>query len=69
MRVAERGRDTGRGRRSRLHAGARCGTRSQNSGSCPEPKADAQPRSHPGILLKNFFKGKIQTYMKVERMV
>ena len=30
--------------------GARCGTRSQILGSCPEPKVDAQPLSHPGIL-------------------
>ena len=28
--------------------GARCGTRSQDPGSHPEPKADAQPLSHPG---------------------
>ena len=27
---------------------ARCGTRSQIQGSCPEPKADTQPLSHPG---------------------
>ena len=41
MRDKERGRDTGRGR-SRLPAGI--------LGSCPEPKAAAQPRSHPGTL-------------------
>ena len=29
--------------------GAECRTRSQIPGSCPEPKADAQPLSHPGI--------------------
>ena len=28
--------------------GARCRTRSQDPGSRPEPKADAQPLSHPG---------------------
>ena len=28
--------------------GARCETRSQTWGSCPEPRADAQPLSHPG---------------------
>ena len=28
--------------------GSRCGTRSQDPGT-PEPKADAQPLSHPGI--------------------
>ena len=31
--------------------GARCGTQSQILGSCPEPKADAQPLSHPGVPL------------------
>ena len=25
------------------------GTRSPDPGSCPEPKADAQPLSHPGV--------------------
>ena len=25
-------------------------------GSCPEPKADAQPLSHPGVLLTYFSK-------------
>ena len=29
--------------------GARCGTRSRDSGSRPGPKADAQPLSHPGV--------------------
>ena len=29
--------------------GAHCGTRSQISGSRPEPKEDAQPLSHPGV--------------------
>ena len=29
--------------------GARCGTRSWIPGSHPEPKADTQPLSHPGI--------------------
>ena len=29
--------------------GAQPGTLSQIPGSCPEPKADAQPLSHPGI--------------------
>ena len=29
--------------------GARCGTWSPDSGSHPEPKADTQPLSHPGI--------------------
>ena len=30
--------------------GARCGTRSQDHGTSPEPKADAQPLSHPSIF-------------------
>ena len=45
----ERGRDMGRGRRSRLHAGAPCGTRFWIPGSRPEPKAAPQPLSHPGV--------------------
>ena len=44
----KRGRDTGSGR-SRLLGGARCGTQSQDVGSHPEPKADTQPLSHPGV--------------------
>ena len=53
MRDTERGRDTGRGR-SRLPVGILM----QDSipGSWPEPKASAQPLSHPGALhtiLKN----------------
>ena len=49
----DRGRDPGRGR-SRLHArepddmGLDPGTQ----GSCPGPKADAQPLSHPGIPIR-----------------
>ena len=35
--------------------GARCGTRSQVPGSGPEPKADAQPLSHPGVPSCTFF--------------
>ena len=44
MRDTERGRDIGRGR-SRLPVGLNPRT----PGSCPEPKADAQPLNHPGI--------------------
>ena len=45
----ERGRDTGRGR-SRLHAGSLMWDSIPGlQGSCPEPKADAQPLSHPGV--------------------
>ena len=48
MRDTKRGRDTGRGR-SRLHAGTGMGGVDLGSpGSRPEPKADAQPLSHPG---------------------
>ena len=31
--------------------GAQCKTQSWTPGSCPEPKADAQPLSHSGILV------------------
>ena len=47
-RHTERGRDTGRGRRSLL-AGAQWGTQSRTPGSWPELKAAAQPLSHPGV--------------------
>ena len=29
--------------------GAGCGIQSPDPGSCPEPKGDAQPLSHPGV--------------------
>ena len=45
-----RGRDIGRGR-SRLPAGE---LDPGVLGSCPEPKADAQPLSHPGAPLPSF---------------
>ena len=49
-RHTERGRDIGRGRRSRLHARSpNVGLDSRTSGSRPEPKADTQPLNHPGI--------------------
>ena len=34
--------------------GAWCGTRSQESGITPWPKADAQPLSHPGAPVLQF---------------
>ena len=34
--------------------GARCGTQSQESEICPEPKANTQPLSHPGVPLHTF---------------
>ena len=45
-----RGRDTGRGR-SRLHREPNVGLDPRTPGSRPEPKADAQPLSHPGVLI------------------
>ena len=33
--------------------GAQSGTQSLDAGSRPEPKADAQPQSHPGVPLKS----------------
>ena len=43
------GRDVGRGR-SWLHAGKPdVGVDPRTAGSCPEPKADAQLLSHPGV--------------------
>ena len=53
MRDTERGRDIGRGRRSRLPAGARCGTPSQNSGipSWTEGRGSTgEPPRHPQVL-------------------
>ena len=48
MRDTERGRDIGRGR-SRVPAGSpMLGLDPGTLGSQPEPKADAQPLSHPG---------------------
>ena len=42
----ERGRDTGEGEAGSMQ-GARCGTWTRDSGSCPEPKADAQSAKPP----------------------
>ena len=52
MRDTERGRDTGRGR-SRLHAGSPMRDSIPGPGSRPEPKADAQLLSHPGVPNEN----------------
>ena len=54
----ERGRDIGR-RRSRLPTGSLMWNLIPKLGSRPEPKADAQPLSHPGVpnlevLVDNF---------------
>ena len=51
----ERARDISRVR-SRLSAGAQCGTQSQTLGPGPESKADSQPLSHPGIPGLNLLK-------------
>ena len=37
-----------RQREKQASCGGWCGTRSRTPGSCPEPKAGAQPLSHPG---------------------
>ena len=55
--IHERQRQTEREREAETQAegeagsmqGARCGTQSQDPESGPEPKADAQPLSHPGV--------------------
>ena len=53
-RERERGRDTGRGR-SRPHAESPMqGVDPGNSGSRPEPKADTQRLSHPGVPKERF---------------
>ena len=49
MRDKERGRDTGRGR-SRFLTGSPMWDSIPELGSCPEPKTDGQPQSHPGVL-------------------
>ena len=49
MRHREEGRDICRGRRSRLPAGSPMRNSIPGPGSCPEPEADAQLLSHPGI--------------------
>ena len=56
-------RDTGRGAEAEGEGeagssqGARCGTRSWILGSHPEPNADAQPLSHPGVPKSPYFEG------------
>ena len=48
MRDTKRSRDVGRGR-SRLHAGSLIWDSIPDPGSRPEPKADTQLLSHPGV--------------------
>ena len=49
MRDTERGRATGRGRSRLLAGNPMWGPDPWTAGSGPEPKADAQPLSHPGV--------------------
>ena len=49
----ERGKDIGRGR-SRLLTGSLIWDSIPEMGSCPEPKADAQPLSYPGVPTSDF---------------
>ena len=49
MRDTKGGRERGRDRRIRLHAGSPIGLDPGTLGSHSEPKADAQPLSHPGV--------------------
>ena len=61
-RHTERGRDIGR-RRSRFPVGeADVGLDPRTLGSQPEPKADAQPLSHPGTLCQIFLTDKLANY-------
>ena len=56
----ERGRDPGRGR-SRLHEGRPdVGLDPGTPGSGPEPKAEAQPLSHPGVPAQENFKIRVE---------
>ena len=68
MRDTQRGRDTGRGRSRRREPDA--GLDPETPGSHPEPKADAQPWSHPGVptfpLFKNLIIYIIRLHMKIE---
>ena len=43
---------------------AQSGTPSRNLGSCPEPKAGAQPLSHPGVPF-NMLLMKIEVVLRV----
>ena len=50
MRDTEREAETWAERKAGSLRGARCGTQSKDPRSHPEPKAGAQPLSHPGVL-------------------
>ena len=57
----EKGRDIG-SRRSRLPGELGI---TRTLGSCPEPKADSQPLSHPSVLKQKVFKSIYDAIMKV----
>ena len=62
--IHERHRDTGRGRgRSRLFGEPDAGLDPRIRGSCPEPKADAQPLSHPGVPDFYSFKSRVDLHL------
>ena len=51
--IGEREAETQAEREAGSSQGARCGTQSLDPGSRPQPKADAQPLSHPAIPITN----------------
>ena len=54
MRATEKGRDIGRGRhRQAPEREPDVGLDPRTPGSQPEPKADAEPLSHPGVPLRD----------------
>ena len=63
MRYTERKRHIGRGR-SRLPTGNPMWDLIPGTGSWPEPKTDAQPLSHPGVLFYISFNKIISCNMK-----
>ena len=67
-RERERGRDTGRGR-SRLLSGTLMRNPIPRPGSRPEPEADAQPLSHPGVLILHLLKKYVHTGMYIHKYI
>ena len=55
----QRGKDIGRGKKAGSLQGTWCQTRLWGPGSWPEPKADAQPLSHPGVPIYSLLKSDI----------
>ena len=72
MKDRERGRDRDIGRgRSRLHAGSPMwDSTPELPGSHPEPKADAQPLSHPGVPFTRLLKACLtsMTYLSLQKV-